>query len=483
MKSNWEHKRREWVQQSNIAITETSWLDANSLEDENSDLFFPLFNDLKSLPQNEQHWIRVLVGSAYVERIFSPTWDDIHTPGKSGTRRSETTINTDPQLPITLGIIFRFGFSQETIMLAIHSGLGNSFTSVWTHHLIAEFVGPSRFSCTVFSQVNTWSDRWWLQKGSCLIRHQWGNAHSYQEISHTSWLSDDEDAAPWNWPKSNAILVDEDNPVRMCKGYAEKLIVSRVSCQIVQTSICETPAPWSCPARNTLKQLCWGLKTRIIQGIHRESTPENLNLIHRLHFERDPVIPHVTPTTTGASMTYTPATDGPPNKILCLCQHATEGSHPLKSPGPHGLSSMSQWTPEDLRLTNKVWSASCTPTAATHSPVNLPPQQTYIKTPTGRTICLDITDRDVTIGTVKNLIWINEGIPATAYHLTANRKLLIDETKLTTITKTPPYFITVNFRLIGGSQKSTAKDSIAMKYTTWQENSLEPWAHNVRPRR
>ena len=178
------------------------------------------------------------------------------------------------------------------------------------------------------------------------------------------------------------------------------MIVSRVSCQIVQTSICETPAPWSCSARNTLKQLCWGLKNRIIQGIHRKSTPENF--IPGLHFERDPCIPHVTPTTTGASMTYTPSTYDPPNKIHC--QWAAVRSHPLTSREPYGPFLLSQWTPEDLRLTNKVWSASCTSTPATPSPASLPPQQAYVKTPTGRTISFDITDRDATIGTVKNLI-------------------------------------------------------------------------------
>ena len=165
--------------------------------------------------------VKVLVSSATVERISSPTWNDIRTPAWSRTRGSKTTDRTNVQPTISLGISFRFGFSQETVTLAIRSGLVNHISSIWTHLLIAEFVGPSRFSCTVSSQINAWDDQWWLQKGSTQIRHQWRNNGSYREISHTSWLSDDEDAAPWDWPPSNAILVDEDSPARMCKGYAE----------------------------------------------------------------------------------------------------------------------------------------------------------------------------------------------------------------------------------------------------------------------
>ena len=323
---------REWVWQSNRAITETPWLEPNSLEDAKSDLFFPLFNELRSLPQNEQHWIKVLVGSATVDRITTPTWEDVYMPGRPRPKRNDPTFCSNSQPMISLGISFRFGLSQETIMLAILSGLGNHITSVWIHRLIADFLGPSRFSCTVSSHINARDDRWWLQKGSTQIRHQWRNKSSYQEISHTSWLSADEDAAPWDWPSSNAILVDENCPLRMCKGYAEKLIVSRVSCQVIQTSICETPAPWSCSARNTLKQLCWALKTRVIQGIHRESTPGNF--IPDLHFERDPCIPHVIPTTTGATKAYTSSTYGPPNNIPC--QRSTIASHSQTHREPWG---------------------------------------------------------------------------------------------------------------------------------------------------
>ena len=142
MKTNWEHKRMDWLQQNNKAIAETSWLEPNSLEDTKSDLSFPLFNELWCLPQKEQHWVKVLVSSATVERISSPTWNDIRTPAWSRTRGSETTDRTNVQPTISLGISFRFGFSQETVTLAIRSGLVNHISSIWTHLLIAEFVGP-----------------------------------------------------------------------------------------------------------------------------------------------------------------------------------------------------------------------------------------------------------------------------------------------------------------------------------------------------
>ena len=133
------------MRQSNRAIRETPWLEPDSLEDAKSDLFFPLFNELTSLPQNELHWIRVLVGSATLERITTPSWDDIHMPDRPRPKGSNTTFSTNSQPTVSLGISFRFGFSQETIMLAIFSGLVNHITSVWIHRLIADFVGPSRF--------------------------------------------------------------------------------------------------------------------------------------------------------------------------------------------------------------------------------------------------------------------------------------------------------------------------------------------------
>ena len=299
-------------------------------------------------------------------------------------------------------------------------------------------------------------NRWWLQEGSTQIQHQWRNNRDHQEISHTSWLSDDEDAAPWCWPTSNAILVDNQSPALMCKGYAEKLMVSRVCCQVIQTCICETPPPWSCSVQNTLKQFCWALKRRIIHGIHRESPEEELP--PEIHFASDSLMPHLIPTNTASSMIYTTPTNGPPTRIPC--RFAVKGVSPW-TPWDSNIPppTAQRGTPEDLRLADSVWRASAIPTLVDHSATAPSPQQAFIKTPTGRTLYLDITDRDATIRVLKHRIWTTEGIPPSAYYLTANRKILEDETKLASISESPPHFITMVFRLLGGSQKNTAIDA------------------------
>ena len=115
MQENWENKRREWVKQSNQAIAETNWHDPNALERRDSDLFCPLFTELDCLPQNELHWVEVLVGSAIVERILSPLWKDIYTSGSSKTGVAKTHTSTGAGTSTTLRITIRFGFSQETL--------------------------------------------------------------------------------------------------------------------------------------------------------------------------------------------------------------------------------------------------------------------------------------------------------------------------------------------------------------------------------
>ena len=145
---------------------------------------------------------------------------------------------------------------------------------------MAEFMGSSCFFCSVMSYMISWSKQWWIQKGSVRIEHLGNNANRWQEISHTSWLSDDKDAAPWKWPVSNAILVDDYSPVRTCKGYAEKLIVSKVCSQIIHTCICNSPASWRWSERNKLKQFCGVQKAGVLKGIHRKITRDLFSQHH-----------------------------------------------------------------------------------------------------------------------------------------------------------------------------------------------------------
>ena len=136
---------------------------------------------------------------------------------------------------------------------------------------------------------------------------------------------------------------------------------------------------------------------------------------------------HIIPTNTGPSMVRTPPTHGPPKKICC--HKANLRDKPPSSPDPNSPTPHSpRWIPEDLRRTGNEWSAFCIPTSARPS-TSLPTIQVYIKTTTGRTITLYITSGATTIRTLKNLIWTKEGIPTTAYYMTANSRILRDEIK------------------------------------------------------
>ena len=213
---NWEHKRLNWVSQCNIAIAKIR-KDIALMERPDSDLFFPRFLEIESLPQKEQHWIWVLVGSGKVEKVVSPSWANI-TGFNSHDSNTVPVGVQQPNVPIGTALMFRFGFHLETIMDAIIVGLQNTISSTMTCLCIAEYVGLSRFSCYVHTHFSHSEHPWWIQEGTIQIIHLWDPKIQYQEITQTDWLSDDETAASWNWPQQNAILVDNQSPLRSCKG-------------------------------------------------------------------------------------------------------------------------------------------------------------------------------------------------------------------------------------------------------------------------
>ena len=224
---------------------------------------------------------------------------------------------------------------------------------------IDEYVGLSIFSCYVHTHFSHSEHPWWIQEGTTQINHLWDPKIQYQEITHTNWLSDDETAAPWDWPQQNAILVDNQSPLRSCKGYAEKLIISRVCCQIIQTCICDTPAPWSCAARNFLKQTCWTMKARILEGIHRRSVEDSF--VPKVHFEWDQCLPTYIPGITKPSMVHWPAAP----ETWRNRYTKTIGYGPPPNIWTPNASCIPQ-TPMDLRMANGEWSAA--PTQALLNP-------------------------------------------------------------------------------------------------------------------
>ena len=142
---NWEVKSKEWVSQSNKPLAET-WNDETILERSDTNIPFPNFEELAHLPQRERYCFRVLIRTAIVRSIRSTTWEDFCT---RYTQEWEDPMTTTHALtPTWLGITFRFGLSQETILHSVHTGLKKRITNTWTLLLIAEFVGHSRFFCS-----------------------------------------------------------------------------------------------------------------------------------------------------------------------------------------------------------------------------------------------------------------------------------------------------------------------------------------------
>ena len=296
--------------------------------------------------------------------------------------------------------------------------------------------------------MDSHSKRWWLQKGSAridILGHNNDSNKRRQEISHTSWLSDDEDAAPWEWPRSECILVDDYSPLRSSKGYAEKLMVSKVCCQVIQTSICDTPAAWSCVIRNKLRQFCHVMQARIMHGIHRKSIGDQD--YPEIVFEEDPCMPHTIPSNTSPNTTLTPAPHGPPETITYWT--AASWNHPPKE--RTSPPSTPKTTPEDLRCAGNRWTTFRLPSHE-RSNTNRALLQVYIKSVTGRTISIRIPNENAKIGTLKDLIWSQEGIPPAAYYLSANARKLDNNSIVTTIGKNPPYFMAMKFGLKGGSR-------------------------------
>ena len=149
-------------------------------------MLFTNFEELAHLPQRERHWVRVLIRSAIVENIHSTTWEDFCTPYMREWEDPVTT--THALIPTWFRINFRFGPGLETILHSVHTGLEKRITNMWTLLLIAEFVGHSRFFCSVLSHMKSRSKRWWIQKGSVridILGHNDNNTR-LQEITHTS---------------------------------------------------------------------------------------------------------------------------------------------------------------------------------------------------------------------------------------------------------------------------------------------------------
>ena len=174
---NWEIKRLLWVDQCNRAIAKVQ-NDVTLMEHPNSDLFFPRFSELKHLPPRERYWIWVLVGSGRVELVESPMWANIT---ELHSHRSSLGSANAPQMhaPMEFALTFRFGFHLETIMDAVIVGLQKTISSTWTCRNIAEYVGPSRFFCSVRTRFSRSDDPWWIQKGTIQINHLWDLGGKY----------------------------------------------------------------------------------------------------------------------------------------------------------------------------------------------------------------------------------------------------------------------------------------------------------------
>ena len=128
-------------------------------------------------------------------------------------------------------------------------------------------------------------------------------------------------------------------------------------------------------------------------------------------------MPHTIQCNISPNTTLTPVPQDPPKKISYLS--AASWNHPPKehtSPPPTPKT-----TPEDLRRTGNRWTAFPLPSHE-RSNTNRALLQVYIKSVTGRTISIRIPNEDAKIGTLKDLIWSQEGIPGCVLTVSQRKK-------------------------------------------------------------
>ena len=160
---NWNNKTTSGITMCHHALRKLQ-KDPQRMERTDSETFPWSLMEITQWSDRDLHWMWALAGSARVTTISAPEWSELnYDPLHVYDPQS------DSQLKIALS--FRFGFPLETITHAVWCGLARTGISWLVCCIIAEFVGNSRFLCSIETCFLPSKKRWWIQDGSLRIRH------------------------------------------------------------------------------------------------------------------------------------------------------------------------------------------------------------------------------------------------------------------------------------------------------------------------
>lgn len=198
------------------------------------------------------HWYHVLINSARVDQIISPDFSEL-TYDPQGNKSMDEEFEFQIQ--------FQFGYDVEELVWFIHRAIGRLLKDDLCN-IIAEFLGHSKFICSVQIYFKKLVTPWWEQDGIAKMQHLLDG----ESIDLIDFLPEEEVYFVGKWPPNN-LLVDDYNEYIVTPDLQlnhsggdphtllEKKFISAICCQIIHLCMCKTPAPLSCAARNVLKQI------------------------------------------------------------------------------------------------------------------------------------------------------------------------------------------------------------------------------------
>lgn len=280
---DWEYKRKYWIDQCHVALWSVLE-NPEMMEKPGSEMFPKILLPITKLTCDDIHWLNVLVHSARVQRIASPEFAELtHDPRYEPSAAEEE---------FEFQIQFEFGFDLEDIEWSIHAGVGNLGIDLYICHIIAEFIGRSKFICDVQIYYKKSASPWWEQDGIAKMKY-WSNG---KYIDMIDFSAEDEVYYVRGWPKNSLVIDDysglnlpelEDETPQM---HMERKFITSVCCQIIHICIWKTPAAQSCAARNVLKQISIIMKGWFIGVLLGESLDPD-----KVTFEYDARVPCLAP--------------------------------------------------------------------------------------------------------------------------------------------------------------------------------------------
>ena len=196
-----------------------------------------------------------------------------------------------------------------------------------------------------------------------------------------------------------------------CNPYRERLILAGVCSQVVQTCMLEIPLPWSCAARNILKQLTMTMKARILTQLRGCSLPRPV-----ITFEWDDRAPAFLP------YQYS-------GKFRAIGTDKQMPDNATKRPAQVAEDTEKQLTTSDMQI--------------------------FVKTIIGRSILIK-TSCPITVRTLKERIREKEGIPEKIQRLVWAGKPLDDRLTLSVPNNGAILDIFMHLNLKGGAPRSYA---------------------------